>query len=448
MAEEVDKDPDLKDPTTAFVLGLLLGPAGLVYVDIMAGCGMFVVGIIAGAVARPTFYSPFSRGVSSALIVTVIIHGICALIASSLCRSANDAIKKRKERLIAKSGIQALWKYQQDFSEAGTIITVTDSPLADGRRAMIAELDSGMGVKVAVCGYGNRIMSITSPDRNGETANYCLGLDDPAAYENAGTPCGAILDFAAGNGRYSPETQTLHKQLWEGETADERVTFRHTVPDSGLALAVTYRLRGTKLRVEYEATAASPCRVSLTHALCFGLPTERDSIYDDVLLIPATASMAGTDSEYKPFGDDNSIDFRKPVEVTRERVKESGITRYFLFDQADKALETRARMASTGRDAREVRIFSTDTGFWLCGGKELDKALVLTDALENSTLLLAPIHPAATPLPQLNPGETYRKTVVYEIGVATWKPYVQKRLSIQLDSQKNIEEVRKFSNSY
>ncbi len=158
--------------------------------------------------------------------------------------------------------------------------------LADGSPVERYVLRSDV-LEVAVLTYGGIVQSLHAPDRDGGRADVVLGFADMRRYEDASPYFGALIGRYANriaDGRFDLGGRTyqlpvnngpnsLHggtegfdKRIWDAEelpgAAGVRLSLTSDDGDQGypgrLEVAVTYRLDGDSLRLDYEARNAEP----------------------------------------------------------------------------------------------------------------------------------------------------------------------------------------------
>ena len=213
---------------------------------------------------------------------------------------------------------------------------------------------SSDALEVAVLTYGGIVQSLQAPDRDGHRADVVLGFADMRAYQDESPYFGALIGRYANriaDGRFDLNGRTyqlpvnngpnsLHggtegfdKRVWGAEELPGAVGVRLSLssPDGDqgypgrLEVAVTYRLDGDTLRLDYEARNAEPeggleTIVNLTNHSYFNLAGEASgSVADQVLQlraerytpVSATAIPLGEPApvEGTPF------DFRTPTAI-------------------------------------------------------------------------------------------------------------------------------------
>jgi aldose 1-epimerase len=237
----------------------------------------------------------------------------------------------------------------------------------------------------------------------------------------------------------------LHRVEWEAEASAGRVRFRRTSPDGEegypgtLRCEVTYRLGDDgALRIEYGAETDAPTFVNLSQHAYFHLGDGGASPIADHVLEIAADAVTATDADFIPTGAlrtvaGTALDFRTPRRVG-DRLAATGIDppgydhnyalRGGVRAPGDPAFA--ARLADPG-SGRTLEVWTTQPGLQLYTGNYLDGSLVGRGGavwrrwhglcLEAQHFPDAPNHPGF-PSTVLRPGEHYRHTTVWRIGVA------------------------------
>ena len=330
--------------------------------------------------------------------------------------------------------------------------------LPDGRRADVFLLDGGKGVRAAVTNYGGILTSLSAPDRNGVPGEVCLGLGGLDEYLGRRNFFGAIVGRCANrirDGRFvldgvkyrlwiNEKGVHLHggeagfsRKLWRAETEPGGVRLEYDSPDGeesypgNLRVTVRYLLDGGDLRLEYRAVTDRPTIVNLTNHAFFNLNGCADTVLAheaimradrytpvDAALLPTgeTAAVAGT-----PF------DFTMPKTIGRDIAAIPGgyDHNFVLSEEAreDGDWQVTVREPVSGR---VLSMRTTEPGFQFYSGNYLDGTFVSPGGIpfrrHYGFCLEAQKPPDAVNQPGfpstiLRPGEEYRQTTVYRLGV-------------------------------
>ena len=217
--------------------------------------------------------------------------------------------------------------------------------LPDGRQVDVYRFTNANGIELQVTNYGGIILSLKTPDVDGEFDDIALGFDSLEAYlsdeyRQANPYFGAIIgrygnriaggQFSLDGETYSLATndgnnhlhggaQGFDKVLWQAEPFDNAsgtgLVLRYTSEDGEegypgrLETQVTYTLTDNdELMVDYRATTDKATPVNLTQHSYFNLKGEgSDTILDHHLLINASEFTPVNDSLI-PIGEIRSVD--------------------------------------------------------------------------------------------------------------------------------------------
>ncbi|RSM59763.1 galactose-1-epimerase [Actinoplanes sp. ATCC 53533] len=361
------------------------------------------------------------------------------------------------------------------MSYAGGPATITKE--AWGTTAGGAAVDrytlTNNGMRVRILTYGGILQTIETPDRRGRVANVALGFDNLSDYETKSPYFGCItgryanriaegqftLDGVAYQLPINNPPNSLHggtvgfdKHVWAATPLRSRdgvgLRLRFTSPDGDqgypgeMRATVTYTLtRDHAIRMDYEATTSKPTIVNLTNHAYWNLGGEGTGTIDDHRLYLNASRYTPVDPTLIPTGAIDRVagtpmDFRKATAIgARNRdgfaqlVIGRGYDHNWVLDRRDasyKKLEIAAR-ATDPASGRQLTVRTTEPGIQFYGGNFLDGTLVGTSgrmyrqgdgfALETQHYPDSPNH-ANFPSTVLRPGQTYRTTTIYELGVA------------------------------
>ena len=332
----------------------------------------------------------------------------------------------------------------------------------DGHPARVFTLANDK-LRVRICDFGGRMVSIETPDRHGRSGHVLLGFGNVATYATAGGSFGALLGRSANRiarGQVEIDGQlhqlsrnngeaTLHggalgfdKLFWtvseaaNGEDPALVLTLNSPDGDQGFPGDVTatasYRLEGDTLALSFHAKTTKPTVVNLSAHPYFNLAgAETGDILGHEVMLAADAFLP-TDKAQIPTGELRSVegtpfDFRQPTTVgarirqaDEQLIFGTGYDQCFVLRPAeDLVLAARVRDPVSGRvlevhtDQPSIQFY---TGNKLNGSVVGHGAVVYRQsaglALEPQGFPDAPHHPNF-PSTMLRPGEDYRRTIRY-----------------------------------
>jgi aldose 1-epimerase len=222
----------------------------------------------------------------------------------------------------------------------------------DGEAVQLFTLTNGNGIEIKAISYGGIIISLKTPDRNGELGDIVLGYDNLQSYVDGSPYFGSIIGRYGnriGSARFELDGEVytlaandgenhLHggvlgfdKVVWSGEPFDDDtgvgVVFRYVSSDGeegypgNLQVQVTYTLNNAdELVVDYLAVTDKATPVNLTQHSYFNL---EDAGASDILgheLMIAADAYTPVDATLIPTGEiapveGTPFDFRTPYAI-------------------------------------------------------------------------------------------------------------------------------------
>lgn len=332
--------------------------------------------------------------------------------------------------------------------------------LDDGRTAHIFTLKNSSGVEAKITNYGGIIVSLKTPDKNGNIKNIVLGFDDLESYLGEHPYFGALigrygnriengefelngteyqLSVNDGNNHLHGGAKGFDKVLWDSEETNDGALKLNYVSEDGeegypgrLHVTATYRLTDdNELRLEFEATTDQATPVNLTAHSYFNLTgNPANTILDHELKLhadhytPVTEALIPTGEiqtvEETPFNFNNFKNIGSRIDDVS-----GGYDHNFVTDNTDGSLSLLAevREPTTGRT---LKVLSTEPGIQFYSGNFLDGTLISADGVKlekHSGFCLEPQHFPNSPnepgFPStiLTPVETYQAVIVYQFGL-------------------------------
>jgi len=338
----------------------------------------------------------------------------------------------------------------------------------DDQEVDLITLRNQAGVEIRVMTYGATILSLKTPDRNGQADDIVLGFDTFPPYVDKSPYFGCIVGrygnrIAKGKFTLDGHTYTLatnngpnhlhggakgfDKKIWKAEPFQDRtgvgVKFSYTSVDGEegypgtLKVDVTYTLTdGSQLIIDYHATTDKATVVNLTQHTYWNLAgvkandilghelmlnADRYTPVDDTLIPTGElAPVAGT-----PF------DFRTPTAIgarigqDNEQLKRGkGYDHNFVINRPGEGLALAARVQEPAT-GRTLEISTTEPGIQFYSGNFLDGTLTGKGGrvyqqrsgfcLETQHFPDSPNQPAF-PSTVLRPGQEYKTQTVFTFG--------------------------------
>lgn len=339
----------------------------------------------------------------------------------------------------------------------------------DGAPIDLITLRNPNGIEVRIATWGGTIVSLKTPDRDGNFDDIVLGFDAIEPYFTQSPYFGPIIgryanrianaQFTLGGETYALTANDgphhLHggttgwdKAVWDSDPFQNAdgvgVILRHTSPDGDqgypgtVEATVTYWLTGdNRLVIDYAATTDAPTFVNMTHHSYFNLAGGRAP---DVLgheLMMAADRYLPTDPTGIPTGEiapveGTPFDFRTPRTIGSriggdhpQLAAGKGYDHNYVFGRAaeDPALVARVVEPITGRT---LEVETTEPGMQFYSGNYLDGTITGKGGRlygHRSGFCLEPQHypdspnQPGFPSSELRPGEEYRSRTVFRFGV-------------------------------
>lgn len=356
---------------------------------------------------------------------------------------------------------------------AATAEQATFGKMPDGETVQSVTLTGDNGVSVVLITLGATIQAFNVPDRNGYLADITVGYDTVADYFDAPNYWGQTIGRYANRiakGRFAidgrpyqvtlnNDANTLHggtvgfdKRNWKlvsvsdkGGKAVAVTSLRSPDGDQGypgnMDVTVTYTLDDAgSLTIDFAAKTDAPTVVNLTNHALFNLGGNGwvYGTYDQELTIPAS-HYTPVDSGLIPTGERRAVegtvfDFRNGRMMyngVRDASDEQivlgrGWDHNWILDKGTTAKPELAARVEHELSGRVLEVLSTEPGLQFYSGNFLVGTLVGKDkylyrmgdaiALEPQKFPDTPNQPEFGSA-RLNPGETYRHTMIYRVSV-------------------------------
>lgn len=314
-------------------------------------------------------------------------------------------------------------------------------------------LTNARGATALISPFGATVVELRVPDRAGVLGNVVLGLDAPGAYaaQNfflgaiCGRVCNRIRDarFTLDGVTYRLEANDpphhLHggsrgwyRALWRpggnGHHSGAALTLTHDSPegDAGYPGAVAARATFTltddnELRIEMTATADQPTPINLTHHGYWNL-AGGGTVLEHLLTVAAESYTPG--DPVVPTGVVAPV-AGTPLDYRSARRVGPDLDHNFVVGPAAGALRRVARLHDP-KSGRVMTVHGDQPGLQVYAGKFLDGSTAgrgVAHVRHAGMCLETQAFPDAVNLPEwrsqvlVQPGDTYRHTVVYAFSI-------------------------------
>lgn len=329
-------------------------------------------------------------------------------------------------------------------------------------------LENKNGIQVAIITYGGRIISLRTPDKNGNMENVVLGFNDLARYEKENPYFGALIGRYGNriaNGKFSLNgteytlaknngPNNLHggeegfdRKVWESTTEESvdwvKLQLSYTSPDmeegfpGNLKTTVTYTLhKDNSIDILYEATTDKATIVNLTQHAYFNLSGDfSQTILDHRVEIEAD-NFIPVDNGLIPTGEFRSVDgtpfdFREPkligkdIDSDNEQINIGGGYDHCFVLNNESAGYRSVAMAHHPATGRTLEVLTDEPGMQFYTGNFLDGSLESPSGgtygkrsgfcFETQHYPDSPNQPAF-PSVTLNPGDTYSSRTTFKFS--------------------------------
>jgi aldose 1-epimerase len=361
-------------------------------------------------------------------------------------------------------------KIEKRFSYSNTVNPDDFEAIIDGDSINLYTLTNKNGLRADFTNYGQRLIALHVPDKNGAMGDVVLGLPTLDEYMNGPkNNFGAVIgrygnriakgEFSIKNTKYRLAKNNgenhLHggnigfeSVIWKArQTAANQIEFTRVSPDmeegypGNLDVKVTYVLSdNNELKIIYEANTDKTTIINLTNHSYFNLKGEgMGDINDHVMMINAS-SYTPVDNGLIPIGAIESVegtpfDFTTPKTIRRDldsnhaqMVIGGGYDHNFVLNESPKNSEglVLAARVTEPTSGRIMEVYTSEPGVQLYGGNFLNgssigksgKPYMKRNAfcLETQHFPDSPNQPNF-PSTLLEPGETYKSMTVYKFDI-------------------------------
>ena len=339
----------------------------------------------------------------------------------------------------------------------------------DDKTLNLYVLKNKNGVEAAFSNYGQRLVSLMVPDKNGKIEDIVLGYSSLDKYQTNSGYFGATIGrygnrIAKGKFEIDGVTYELAQNnngnhlhggvkgfesvVWVVDSVSQNfIRFKRTSPDmeegypGNLNVTVEYTLNDyNELRIEYFADTDKKTHVNLTHHSFFNLKGEGKGTVNEHILQINSPSITAVDEGLIPTGQlmlvkDTPFDFNAPKTIQSGLDKEHeqltrgrGYDHNFILDQNIKNEEGLyiAAKVKEPKSGRVMEVFTNEPGVQFYGGNFLDgKTIGKNGGIYEfrGALCLETQHFPDSPNQKnfpstlLEPGQEYKSICVYKFSV-------------------------------
>ncbi len=382
----------------------------------------------------------------------------------SILMSVGSCGKKKKMNEVntIENGIK------KDTTDSG--IAFNDFEVSiDGIDTRLYVLKNKNNIEVTFSNYGQRLVSLMVPDKNGKMEDIVLGYSSVEQYKTNSGYFGAMIGrygnridkgkFEIDGVAYELAQNNNGNHLHGGEKGFESVVwdvdsvsqsfirFKRTSPDmeegypGNLKVTVEYTLTdNNELRIEYYASTDNKTYLNLTHHSFFNLKGEGKGTVNDHIMQINASSITAVDEGLIPTGEfmpvaDTPFDFNVPKTIQSGLDGEheqltigKGFDHNFVLDKNlknEEGLYVAAKVKEP-KSGRVMEVFTNEPGVQFYGGNFLDgKTMGKKGGIydRRGALCLETQHFPDSPNKKnfpstlLEPGEVYNSICVYKFSV-------------------------------
>jgi aldose 1-epimerase len=337
----------------------------------------------------------------------------------------------------------------------------------DGKPVSLYTLSNRNGLTMQVTNWGARVVSLWTPDSEGNFDDIVLGYGAIDQYLESRCFWGAVVGrfgnrianghFSLNGENYQLSTsdngQCLHggdkgfdRVVWDVDSvATDCISFSYHSKDGeegfpgNLHITMMYRLTSNdEFRIDYTAVTDKSTPVNPTHHSLFNLKGEGNGSVESHQLCIAADYYLPVDSVLIPTGElapvaGTSFDFRSPVGIGEQLKRPDvrweqrhGFDHNFVLKQKTTNEPEFAASLYEPSNGRYMEVRTTAPGIQLYSGNSFDGSVTGKSgkkyerygalALETQHFPDSPNQPAF-PSTILNPGEVYRQVCIYRFGV-------------------------------
>ncbi|WP_116465787.1 aldose epimerase family protein [Flagellimonas flava] len=340
----------------------------------------------------------------------------------------------------------------------------------EGDSVKLYTLRNGKGIEAYFTNFGQRLVSLYVPDKNGKLEDIVLGFNSLEEYGQEGAAY-----FGATIGRYGNriangsfvldgKTYPLAKNngpnhlhgglkgfdnvVWKvDEVSQKSIQFSRISPDGeegypgNLAVKVSYKLtEDNELKISYEATTDKKTVVNLTHHSFFNLKGEGNGTIEDHILTINADLYTPIDENLIPTGElanvkQTPLDFTSPKTIGQDIHNNSsqltmagGFDHNYILETSSKNSEglVMAAKVEEPSSGRTMEVYTNEPGIQFYSGNFLDgtvKGKSGRKYLKRGAFCLETQHypnspnQSGFPSTELDVGDTYTSVCVYKFGI-------------------------------
>lgn len=340
-----------------------------------------------------------------------------------------------------------------------------DTFFSTPKRIQLFRIRNKNGIEAVITNYGLRLISLHTPDKNGNLDDIVLGYDTLHEFETKNPFMNSIIgrvanridkgQFTINGEKFQVNTNLgkhclhggyngLHKQTWEVKSSSEQQLHFYHYSKSGsegfpgnLEINVSIQLTDKdELKLNYQVTTDQATPINLTYHPYFNLSGTKNSKIVNHLLQIFANEITETDHELVPNGNyvdikNSPFDFRngkkigKDIDAPIDAIKKcGGYDHNFVLKKEASTTPFLAAILADPSSGRKMEIWTTQPGIQLYtsnGVSEIGKGNQHYG--DHSAVCLEPQHFPNSPnllhFPNMiiSPVEAYDQTCIFKFGL-------------------------------
>lgn len=344
---------------------------------------------------------------TSTLYLTAFVITSLAISTISCKQPKNEQTKNNST--MSSDSVSENIKYAENFIDT-----------IDGKLTKMFLIKNKNGLSASFTNYGQRLVALNVPDKNGKFEDIVLGFESLEKYRNAGEKYfGATIGrygnriakgkFSLNGSDYTLATNNGENHLHGGnkgfesvvwnanQISENKLEFTRTSPDmeegypGNLHVKVTYMFTDdNELKIDYEATTDKVTPVNLTHHSFFNLKGEGNGTINNHILMINANSFTPVDKGLIPTGEIRNVagspfnfteakPIGKDLSVENQQLKYGqGYDHNFVLNLAPKnedGLVLAAKVIEP-ESGRIMEVYTSEPGIQLYGGNFLDGSAI------------------------------------------------------------------------
>lgn len=358
--------------------------------------------------------------------------------------------KKEEQINLTKSGLDKT-KFQAEFN---------------GKKTDLYTLTNSKGMEVCITNFGGRIVSVLTPDKDGNMIDVVHGFDNVQDYKNIANDFGATIGRYAnriGNATFELDGTVynlpannfghcLHGgpngyqyQVFDAEQVGNSQLILSYLSKDGeegfpgnLTNKVTFTLTdNNEIKIDYEATTDKPTVINLTNHSYFNLAGDATKSNEDWIIAINADTYTPIDSTFATTGEilpveGTAMDLRQPTVIgdkinldEEQLINGKGYDHNWILNGKGDISQVAASLVAPSTGVK-LEVFTTEPGIQFYAGNFMDGSATGKNGVKYNTrtavCLETQKYPDTPnkkdwPTATLRPEETYKSQTIFKFSV-------------------------------